>query len=447
MTERPRIDFPSRIGVWWGAMSWPMPAAQEVAREIEALGYGSLFIPEVGLKDCLVESAALLDATEKLVIGTGIANIHARLPTAAEGGGRTLTALHPGRFVLGLGVSHGPLVENMFGLSYDKPLATMRTYLERMAALPDFIEPGVGRPTRLLAALGPKMIELSGTMADGAHPYLVSPEQTATTREILGPDKWVVSEQAVVVGEDAEEQLRRAHLHLEVYSGLPNYRNSWLRQGFDTGEAVPVAAVGGTPTFFINGQRLGGAYPLEGFQEIIDAELAKSTMNFEGCDEKICGCGRQYWRWKIHPRGDALCPHGLGAVLRAGGDSAETLHRQQMGRGDIGNHADGRGGNLRQAGNLPPFTHPHLQNRPLFRGGELKKGEGEADQIIEVAGRLQAGGGARQDRGEHLFGRRFAGRAGDGGDRQVKTVAPEGGKITERTQGVGDDNLRKRLFR
>ncbi len=79
-------------------------------------GYGSLFIPEVGLKDCLVESAALLDATDKLVIGTGIANIHARIPTAAEGGGRTLTALHPGRFVLGLGVSHGPLVENMLGL-------------------------------------------------------------------------------------------------------------------------------------------------------------------------------------------------------------------------------------------------------------------------------------------------------------------------------------------
>ena len=123
MTERPQIDFPSRIGVWWGAMSWPMPAAQDVAREIEALGYGSLFIPEVGLKDCLVESAALLNATEKLVIGTGIANIHARLPMAAEGGGRTLTALHPDRFVLGLGVSHGPLVENMFGLSYDKPLA------------------------------------------------------------------------------------------------------------------------------------------------------------------------------------------------------------------------------------------------------------------------------------------------------------------------------------
>lgn len=216
-----------------------MAAAQEVAQEIEALGFGSLFIPEVGLKDCLVESAAFLAATDRLVVGTGIANIHARIAGTTEGGGRTLTALYPGRFVLGLGVSHGPLVENMLGGTYAKPLATMRGYLDRMAALPEMIEPGSGRPARLLAALGPKMIELSGTHADGAHPYLVTPAQTAVTREILGPQKWIVSEQAVVIGGDAEEQMNRAHLHLQIYSGLPNYRNSWLRQGFDESDLVP----------------------------------------------------------------------------------------------------------------------------------------------------------------------------------------------------------------
>lgn len=239
MAERARIDFPSRIGVWWASDTWPMRAAQEVASEIEALGYGSLFLPEVGLKDCMVESAAFLEATDLLVVGTGIANIHARIAGTMEGGARTLTALYPGRFVLGLGVSHGPLVENMLGGTYAKPLATMRAYLDRMAALPEMIEPGSGRPTRLLAALGPKMIELSGTHADGAHPYLVSPGQTAVTREILGPDKWVVSEQAVVVGGDDAEQLRRAHLHLQIYSGLPNYRNSWLRQGYDESDFIP----------------------------------------------------------------------------------------------------------------------------------------------------------------------------------------------------------------
>ena len=238
-SDRARIDFPARIGVWWASDTWPMAAAQEVAQEIEALGFGSLFIPEVGLKDCLVESAAFLAATDRLVVGTGIANIHARIAGTTEGGGRTLTALYPGRFVLGLGVSHGPLVENMLGGTYAKPLTTMRAYLDRMAALPEMIEPGAGRPARLLAALGPKMIELSGTHADGAHPYLVTPSQTAVTREILGPDKWIVSEQAVVIGGDAAEQMTRAHLHLQIYSGLPNYRNSWLRQGFDESDLVP----------------------------------------------------------------------------------------------------------------------------------------------------------------------------------------------------------------
>lgn len=238
MSDRARIDFPSRIGVWWASDTWPMPAAQEVARDIEAMGYGSLFLPEIGFKDALIESAAFLDATERLVVGTGIANIHARIPETAEGAGRTLTALYPGRFVYGLGVSHGPLVARL-GIEYDKPLATMRGYLERMAALPEIIEPGSGRPTRLLAALGPKMIELSGSAADGAHPYLATPAHTAIAREILGPDKWVVPEQAVVVGGDDAEQMRRAHLHLQIYSGLPNYRNSWKRLGFDESDFVP----------------------------------------------------------------------------------------------------------------------------------------------------------------------------------------------------------------
>lgn len=236
--SKARIDFPSRIGVWWASDTWPMQAAQEVARDIEVMGYGSLFLPEIGFKDALIESAAFLQATERLVIGSGIANIHARIPETAEGAGRTLTALHPGRFVLGLGVSHGPLVKR-FGVAYDKPLAIMRNYLSRMAALPEVIEPGSGRPTRLLAALGPKMIELSGTDADGAHPYLTTPEHTATAREILGPDKWVIPEQGVVVGEDDAEQMRRAHLYLQIYSGLPNYRNSWKRLGYDESDFVP----------------------------------------------------------------------------------------------------------------------------------------------------------------------------------------------------------------
>ena len=235
---RPDIAFPSRVGVWWTSDNWAIRDAQQVARDLEALGYGSLFYGEAYGKETLTQAGAFLGATERLVVGTGIANIHARDAIAAESGGRTLSALHPGRFVLGLGVSHGPLVEKGRGGTYEKPLATMREYLQMMSSVSDQVEPGAGRPTRLVAALGPKMIELSGTAADGAHPYLVLPQQTRVTREALGPDKWVVTEQAVALGDDREDALRRAHAHLEVYSGLPNYRNSWLRQGFDESDLV-----------------------------------------------------------------------------------------------------------------------------------------------------------------------------------------------------------------
>lgn len=232
-----QIDFPSRVGVWWTSDTWPIRDVQAAARELQELGYGSLFYGEGFGKESFTQAAALLGATDRLVVGTGIANIHARDALAAESGGRTLTALYPGRFVLGLGVSHRPLVERRAG-SYDKPLTTMRNYLQRMSEVPEQVEPGAGRPTRLLAALGPKMIELSGQAADGAHPYLVTPEQTQVTRQALGPDKWVVSEQAIALTTDHETATRRAHAHLEIYSGLPNYRNSWLRQGFAESDLV-----------------------------------------------------------------------------------------------------------------------------------------------------------------------------------------------------------------
>lgn len=232
------IAFPSRVGVWWTSDSWAVGDARQVARDIEGLGYGSLFYGEAYGKETLTQAGAFLGATERLVVGTGIANIHARDPIAAETGGRTLTALHPGRFVLGLGVSHAPLVERGRGGTYSKPLATMRDYLQRMAAVDASVEPGAGRPARVVAALGPKMIDLAGELTDGVHPYLVTPEQTRVTREALGADKWVISEQAVALTTDRETALRRAHAHLEVYSGLPNYRNSWLRQGFEESDLV-----------------------------------------------------------------------------------------------------------------------------------------------------------------------------------------------------------------
>jgi probable F420-dependent oxidoreductase len=108
----------------------------------------------------------------------------------------------------------------------------MRSYLDRMNSVPDALEAG-SRPTRLLAALGPKMIELAGELTDGALPYLVLPEQTRRTRAMLGDNPWIVTEQAIAIGGSAEDQLHRAHTHLNSYSKVENYRKSWLRQGFD----------------------------------------------------------------------------------------------------------------------------------------------------------------------------------------------------------------------
>lgn len=237
--ERPTINFLSRYGVLCTPDFISTPAAQQLARDVEDLGYGSFFFPEGAGKESLSQAAALLAATDRIVVGTAIANIHIRDAVVAEAAARALHAMYPDRFVLGLGVSHPQLVEGMLHLSYGKPLAAMRNYLERMNAVPEYVDQEAGRAPRLLAALGPKMIELSGTAADGAIPYLVLPGQTRRTRDIVGPDTWVVAEVGVAVGSDDETHLKRAHAHLSVYDGLENYRRSWRRQGFDDSDFIP----------------------------------------------------------------------------------------------------------------------------------------------------------------------------------------------------------------
>lgn len=229
--------FPAAVGVWWTSDTVPIHHVQQAAAELEKIGYGSLWFGEAGGKEALTQAGALLSATQRLLVGTGIANMHARDAIAAEGGGRTLTAMHPQRFALGLGVSHRPLVEQRAG-TYTQPVATMRDYLANMAALSKEVEPGSGRPPRLLAALGPRMLDLARTGADGAHTYLVTPEHTARARQALGPDRLLVVEQGVIATTERDTALRRAHNHLGPYSQLPNYRNSWRRLGFTEQDLV-----------------------------------------------------------------------------------------------------------------------------------------------------------------------------------------------------------------
>ena len=230
---RPQEDM-GRIGLWYGGIdSLPSPQAREAIQEAEALGYGSLWLAEAVGRDPFAHAGILLSATERIVVATGIANVYARDPMTMVAGQRTLAEAFPGRFLLGLGVSHAHLVAGVRKHDYSKPYSYMVDYLERMAkarfmAVQPTIEPGV-----LLAALGPKMLELSATQANGAHPYFTTPEHTAIAREAMGDDALLAPEQMVVLSTDADEAREIARAGMKIYLGLPNYYNNLARLGFD----------------------------------------------------------------------------------------------------------------------------------------------------------------------------------------------------------------------
>ena len=223
-------------GVWCTTDMLAIDDAVALARRIEALGFGCLWLPETMGKDPFAHIGHLAAVTDSLTFATGIANIHHRHPGAMAQAATTLAEQSGGRFVNALGVSHAPLVEGLRGLDYSKPLAAMRTYLTSMAGAP-FMGAGPERPAPvLIGALGPKMIALSGELADGAHPYWTTPEHTAQAREILGPDKLLCVEQKVVATTDRAVMRRTAEAVLGVYISLPNYRNNWKRLGFSDAE-------------------------------------------------------------------------------------------------------------------------------------------------------------------------------------------------------------------
>ncbi|MFP6835167.1 MAG: TIGR03620 family F420-dependent LLM class oxidoreductase, partial [Pseudomonadales bacterium] len=189
------------------------------------------WIPETAGRNPLVQASWLLANTKKLILATGIANIYHREPGVAVAAQKALAEQSGNRFLLGIGVSHKPFVEGVRGLTYRPPVATMRDYLKKMAAAPyQSVEPSEEPPT-VIAALGPKMLELARDQCTGAHPYFVSPEHTSFARNILGPDKWLCVEQKVILEPDAATARDLARPVAQIYAGLPNYRNNWLRMG------------------------------------------------------------------------------------------------------------------------------------------------------------------------------------------------------------------------
>jgi probable F420-dependent oxidoreductase len=221
------------VGVWTGALdAVPSGQARELAAELEQLGYGAVWLPEVAGRDVMLHLGLLLSATQRLVGATGIASIWARDAVTMTGGVKGLTEAFPERVLLGLGVSHHTLVEGLRGHEYGPPLPAMRTYLDAMDAAPYT----AFRPTtpvrRVLAALGPKMLALAAEKTDGAHSYLVPPEHTEQARKELGAGPLLCAEQAVLLESDPARARQIGRAHTAIYVRLPNYQNNLRRLGF-----------------------------------------------------------------------------------------------------------------------------------------------------------------------------------------------------------------------
>ncbi len=221
-----------RVGLWTAHLDQvPWSRGRDIVQEVEALGYSALWFPEAVGRDALVASTLTLSATERLVAATGIVSIYGRDAFTMNSAWRTISEAYPDRFILGLGVSHRPMVEGLHGATYGPPFAAMTTYLDQMHGAPYFgVQPS--QPQRVLAALGPRMLALAAEHTDGAHPYNVTPEHTKTARETLGPGKLLAVEQKVVLTTDATKAREIARQALAIYLTLPNYVNNWKRLGF-----------------------------------------------------------------------------------------------------------------------------------------------------------------------------------------------------------------------
>jgi probable F420-dependent oxidoreductase len=222
-----------RMGVWLGPLSLRSAAeTREIAPELEELGFAAIWFGEgVGTKECFTQAGTLLAWTRRAVVASGIANIYARDPMATANGARTLADAYPGRFLLGIGVSHAPSVAER-GHGYARPIATMNGYLDAMEeALYRPPEPSEPAPV-VLAALGPKMLALAGERTRGAHPYFTPPEHTAMAREVLGTGPLLVPEQAFVLETDPVAARAKAREHMGYYLRLDNYRRNLQRVGF-----------------------------------------------------------------------------------------------------------------------------------------------------------------------------------------------------------------------
>ena len=229
-----------RAGVWTDALDFlPHGQAADACEELEELGCGVLWLPEVAGRDPLVALALLLPATRAMVGATGVANIWGRDAVTMTEGARALEEAFAGRFVLGLGVSHRSLVEDLRGHSWERPLTAMRDYLDGMDRSPYTGERPATPLRRVVAALGPRMLALAAERAEGALTYLVTPEHTESARRALGGDRLLCVEQAVVLESDPEVARETARRYLAAYLTHASYRANLTRLGFTEDDMAP----------------------------------------------------------------------------------------------------------------------------------------------------------------------------------------------------------------
>lgn len=292
------------IGIWSSALQ-RLSAGDEggAAREVEGLGYPTAWIPEgLGGKELFSHAALLLAATERLTVASGIANIYARDPLAMANGARALGEAYPGRFILGIGVSHAPSVAKRGG-TYGRPVETMRAYLDAMAAT-EYPAAQPDPPVPLvLAALGPRMLELAAERADGAHPYFVPVEHTAIARKHLGPEPFLVVEQTAVISTDPAEGRRIGHAFAKNYLALPNYANNLRRLGWTEADVAGDGSDGLIDAVIAWGD--------------VDAIVKRVRAHLDAGADQVC----------IQVRGESPSDVGLGALAELAGALLEPARR------------------------------------------------------------------------------------------------------------------------
>ncbi len=295
-----------RVGAWSFALdSMPMADARRAAAEIESLGYGALWVGEFLAKEIFANVAVLLASTERMPVIPGIANIYARDPMAMANAGRTLAEAFPGRFVHGLGVSHEITVEKR-GARYEPPVPKMRAYLQAMAKARYLGPKPAAEPPVVIAALGPKMLELAASAAYGAHTYFVPVEHTRMARERLGPAPLLAVELAFVLERDPERARAIARDYAIPYARLPNYANNLRRLGWSDADIQGPRGNGGQGPSGNDQQGPRGNGGMGPSDALLDAIVA------HGAPEDVAARVRAH----LHAGADHVCVQPIGADRR-----------------------------------------------------------------------------------------------------------------------------------